>query len=66
MMLGFGNGFFKQVFYDEDVKLPIVLISVSEFLYSIAVYVFLFMLKSDFKFGYHSGDIGVVSDSASY
>ncbi len=53
MMLGFGNGFFKQVFYDEDVKLPIVLISASEFLYSIAVYVFLFMLKSDFKFGYY-------------
>ena len=38
-------------------KLPIALISVSEFLYSIAVYVFLFMLKSDFKFGYYFGHI---------
>ena len=56
-MIGFGNGFFKRVFYDEDVKLPIALISVSEFLYSIAVYVFLFMLKSDFKFGYYLGHI---------
>ena len=57
MMIGFGNGFFKRVFYDEDVKLPIALISVSEFLYSIAVYAFLFMLKSDFKFGYYLGHI---------
>lgn len=57
MMTGFGNGFFKRVFYDEDIKLPIGLISVSEFLYSITVYVFLFMLKSDFKFGYYFGHI---------
>lgn len=57
MMIGFGNGFFKRVFYDEDIKLPIALIMASEFLYSIAVYVFLFMLKSDFKFGYYFGHI---------
>ena len=57
VMIGFGNGFFKRVFYDEDIKLPIALIMASEFLYSIAVYVFLFMLKSDFKFGYYFGHI---------
>lgn len=57
MIIGYCNGFFKRVFYDEDIKLPMVLIAVSEFVYSISIYVFLFMLKSDFQFWYYLGHI---------
>ena len=57
MLIGYGNGFFKRVFYDEDIKLPLVLISASEILYSLVVYGCLFMLKSDFHFGYYFGHI---------
>ena len=57
MLLGYGNGFFRRVFYDEDIKLPLVLIAVSDFLGSLATYVFLFMLRSDFRFGYYLGHI---------
>lgn len=57
MVIGYGNGFFRRLFYDEDIKLPLVLIALSEFIYSIGVYVFLFMLKSDFHFGYYFGHI---------
>lgn len=39
-VIGYLNGSFERLFYDEDVKLPIVLISASEFLYGICIYVF--------------------------
>ena len=57
MLIGYLNGFFKTVFYDEDIKLPLLLISGSELLYSISVYFFMFMLKSDFNFGKYLGHI---------
>lgn len=57
MLIGYCNGFFKRVFYDEDIKLPLALISASEFIYSLAIYVFLFMLQSDFDFGFYFGHI---------
>ena len=50
-VIGYLNGSFERLFYDEDVKLPIVLISASEFLYGICIYVFVYMLQGDFAFG---------------
>ena len=50
MLIGYGNGFYQRVFYDEDIKLPLALIAGSEFLYGMVIYVLLFMLKSDFHF----------------
>jgi len=57
MLIGYANGFFKSVFYDEDIKLPIALIAASELIYGLVVYVCLFMLKSDFHFVYYLGHI---------
>lgn len=50
-VIGYLNGSFERLFYDEDIKLPIVLISASEFLYGICIYVFIYMLQGDFAFG---------------
>ena len=57
MMIGYANGFFESVFYDEDIKLPLALISASELIYSLVIYICLLMLKSDFNFGYYFGHI---------
>ena len=57
MVIGYCNGFFSRVFYDEDIKLPLALISASELVYSLVVYIFLFMLKSDFNFWYYFNHI---------
>ena len=43
-VIGYLNGSFERLFYDEDVKLPIVLISASEFLYGICIYVFVYIV----------------------
>ena len=53
MVIGYLNGFFKQLFYPEDIKLPLILISGSELLYCFSAYVFLFLLRSKFNFSFY-------------
>lgn len=55
LFLGFVNGLFRQVYYDEDIKLPLVLIGASEFLYGLVIYLLMFMLRSEFQFTYYFG-----------
>lgn len=53
MYIGYVNGFFNKIFYDDDIKLPMLVISASEFLYSLIVYIFLFLIRTRFNFGYY-------------
>lgn len=53
VMIGYFNGSFQRLFFDEDLKLPIGLIAVSELAYGIAVYFFSYMLQGNFSFGTH-------------
>lgn len=53
VIIGYFNGSFQRLFFDEDIKLPIGLIAVSELSYGIAVYFFGYMLQGDFSFGTH-------------
>ena len=38
MFLGYGSGLFHMMFYDEDIKLPMVWIALSELVYGLSVY----------------------------
>lgn len=53
MYIGFLNGFFHQIFFPEDIKLPLALIMSSDFVYGIVVYALMFLLKGSFHFGYY-------------
>jgi len=50
MYIGFLNGKFNRVFYPEDIKLPLVLIIISDLSYSMTCYVLLFLLQGKFNF----------------
>ena len=50
-VIGYLNGTFKRLFYDEDLKLPIILITCSELLYGFIIYGCMYMLQGDFSFG---------------
>lgn len=50
-VIGYLNGLFKRLFYDEDIKLPIILIACSELIYSFVIYGCMYMLQGDFLFG---------------
>ncbi len=53
MYIGYVNGFFRKRFFPEDIKLPIILISVSDLAYNLLVYLFLFLLRSRFRIFYY-------------
>lgn len=53
MYIGYINGFFRKIFFPEDIKLPLILISASDFGYNLLVYLFLFFLRGKFRFGYY-------------
>ena len=50
-VIGYLNGVFERLFYDEDIKLPIILIACSELLYGLIIYGCMYMLQGDFLFG---------------
>lgn len=51
--VGYINGIFNKVFFDEEVTLPIVLLVGSELSYSFVYYVFTFLLRGRLDFGYY-------------
>lgn len=53
MLIGYANGFFKKIFYDDDIKLPLILIAASDFLYGNIVCIFMFVMRSKFHYFYY-------------
>lgn len=53
VLIGYLNGFFTSIFYPEDIKLPMVLITSSELIYCIVIYLFLFLIQGKTNFGYY-------------
>ena len=45
MYIGFLNGFLYKVFYDEDIKVPMLLVGVSDIAYGLVVYGIQFLLR---------------------
>ncbi len=53
MYIGYLNGIFRKMFYPEDIKLPMILILVSDLLYNLACYILLFLLNGRFNLGFY-------------
>ena len=53
LYIGAGNGIFHRVFYQNDIKLPLALITVSDLLYSFVCYILLFLLRGRFHIGFY-------------
>ena len=51
--IGYVNGFFRKMFFPDDIKLPLILIATSDFSCNIMVYLFLFFLRGKFRFNYY-------------
>ena len=56
-LLGYANGFFRIIFYDEDIKLPLILIAASDFIYGHIVCIFMFIMRSQFGYFYYLKNI---------
>jgi rod shape-determining protein MreD len=51
--VGFVNGFFRRIFYPEDIKLPMLLIGASDFCLNVLIYFFQFLFRGRMDFGYY-------------
>ena len=52
MYIGFLNGKFSRIFYPEDIKLPLALITLSDLSYGMICYIVLFLLRGRLNFPY--------------
>ncbi len=57
MLLGYINGYFKRIFYPEDIKLPLFLVGASDLILGHLIYLFYFVMRSRFDYGYYLGNI---------
>ena len=53
LVIGFLNGFFATIFYPEDIKLPMALISSSELLCCLSIFLFRFLMQGKTNFNYY-------------
>lgn len=53
MYIGFLNGAFNKMYYDDEVTLPMGLVCISDFIYNFIFYVFQFLLRARLSFGYY-------------
>ena len=52
-LIGYVKGFFHAVFYDLDIKQPMLLIALSDLGYGLIQYFFQFLLRGRFDFGFY-------------
>ncbi len=57
LLIGYFSGYFYRIFYDDDIKTPLLLISVSDLVYGIVQYIFRFLLRGRVHFFYYLGRI---------
>ena len=53
MYIGYVNGLFKNRFYPEDIKLPMLLITGSDLALNFVIYLFMFLTRSRYQFLYY-------------
>lgn len=57
MWVGYFSGYFYRIFYDDDIKTPLFLISISDCAYGVIQYGFRFLLRGRIHFFYYLGRI---------
>ena len=53
MYVGYVNGFFRAIFFQDDIKLPMLLISASDLACNLCIYFFRFLFRKQFDIGYY-------------
>lgn len=57
IVIGFFCGLFSESYYADDIKLPVGLVILSDFVYHMYIYIGIFLLKGDTNLGRYLGTI---------
>ncbi len=53
LLIGYINGIFKDIFYLDDITIPMMMVAICDFVYNFIMYVFTFMMRNDLDIGYY-------------
>lgn len=53
LLIGYFCGIFRRVYYDEDIRLPLILVVSADFIYNFIYYIFFFFVRNRMHFGYY-------------
>ncbi len=53
LWIGYGAGCFYRIFYDDDIKTPLLLVSLADLAYGTAVYILQFLIRGRVHFFYY-------------
>ncbi|MBR4725799.1 MAG: rod shape-determining protein MreD [Lachnospiraceae bacterium] len=53
LVIGFLTGYANKIYDENDYTLPVILISISEFLYNLMYYIFFYFLNGKLNFGFY-------------
>ena len=53
MLIGYINGGFSDLFYAEDIRLPMILLTLSDATYGLMYYIFVFLMRGRLSIGYY-------------
>lgn len=51
LLIGYFCGFFAHIYFDDDIKVPLLLVGTTDLTYNLLVYVFRFLLNGHTNFG---------------
>ncbi|MCD8397677.1 MAG: rod shape-determining protein MreD [Lachnospiraceae bacterium] len=57
LWVGYFSGYFYRIFYDDDIKTPLLLISVCDLAYGVVQYAFRFLMRGRLQFFFYLGRI---------
>lgn len=57
LWVGYFSGYFYRIFYDDDIKTPLFLISICDLVYGIVQYGFMFLMRGRIQFFYYLGRV---------
>lgn len=57
MYIGYMNGMFSHLFFNDDMKLPISLIAISDLIYCFVIYILTYLLRGRFHFWFYVSHI---------
>ena len=57
MYLGYSNGSFHKIFFPEDIKLPMIMITVSDLFYGFLIYILMFLLQGKTNLQFYFSNI---------
>lgn len=57
LWVGYFSGNFYRIFYDDDIKTPLLLISICDIVYGVIQYGFLFLMRGRIQFFFYLGRV---------